>query len=310
MCKILGFTNMKNIAMTSSLLKTISKHMIPSEKDGFGYSVMDKNGKVWGEKFSDVKMIEMRIAGGTRELPDEINPIIQTYYTSWGDYKKSNNLFGIFHSRNGTSETSVENTHPFISDDNNIHLIHNGVVDERVKKVEKLCKSSCDSEILLRTYETKGLDGIQNNVTGWYAFMTLLAATKELLIVKDDHANLYVTWLPRFESYMFCTTPEIIEKICKDREWRYTRIEPVKDLIAITFQPKVSKKQEYKHETIKKAEEKTESYSYSSYWKRKTKKEKVLPFAKKEEKNSFLDPYNYEEDLPLSSFDEEKKKKA
>ena len=140
MCKILGFTNMKKIKVTPSLIKSISNLLTKEDVDGFGYSVMSKKGEVWGEKFSDIKKVELRInSPKANEIPELAKDLVKDYYAKWGTFKASENIFGIFHSRHGTSDVNIENTHPFISEDNGLHLIHNGVVSEQENKVEKKC---------------------------------------------------------------------------------------------------------------------------------------------------------------------------
>lgn len=91
-------------------------------------------------------------------------PITATKFTEkamWKSLRKFNPHVLLVHCREPTTGVGVpsvnKNNHPHVNDDYTIGLIHNGRVEEYFKYKERFkeqIKSQCDSELLLRVFET------------------------------------------------------------------------------------------------------------------------------------------------------------
>lgn len=221
MCKILTFTNSKKL----DLKKTVNaggKILMRLEKDGFGYAVDGMKG-VFGEKCID-STFESRI--DTKNL----NPIdvIKTEYSQFG-VKSKNKGAMILHGRTSTNEIGLENCHPMIKDDN--YLIHNGVVSDLGPDYDMLTTN--DSEHVLTRF-LEGIDSIEKNLSGYYAF-SCIDSKGQLHIVRDDNAELYISWIESMDTFVIATTEAIIEDVCGELDIDHGPIDMIKDNVYMIF---------------------------------------------------------------------------
>jgi hypothetical protein len=96
--------------------------------------------------------------------------------------------FALIHARTATAPKGIENTHPFEQD--GAFLVHNGVVfaDKAFEeKVKPLCKTTCDSEMILGAYLLGGrsLEAGMRKLTGHANVLLWDGQTKRLVIFPD-----------------------------------------------------------------------------------------------------------------------------
>lgn len=221
MCKIVLLTNASkvNVKRTSEIIGNI---LLETERDGFGYAVQGKDG-VFGEK-TIAKSFQSRL-GMRLKTP---NSIIKAYYSSFG---KQSAPIGpmILHGRISTNEPGLINTHPMIIDNN--YLVHNGVVTDHGPSYVK--QTSNDSEDVLRRF-LNGTNEVEKYLSGYYAF-GCIDSNKQLHVVRDNIATLFVAWINEIESFMFATTPDLIDDVCDDMQWTCDAIDEVADNIHMIF---------------------------------------------------------------------------
>lgn len=226
-------TNMDKVEVNTKFLdavkKAVTKH---SDKDGFGYAILSQDGEIGGEKTTKIKeftpLSMVPIDTQTSKLP-----IIAKMYERFGnmDFSKPKSL--IAHGRFSTNTVNLPNTHPFTNE--NVALIHNGVVkDDATIKIGGL-KTDCDTEILLRYWERGGIKDIEKNVAGYYA-MAILDKAGQLHIVRDNRAPLYIAYVRNVDSYMIATTKEIIESVARSMRWKAEEAEEVLENIHAIFE--------------------------------------------------------------------------
>ena len=143
MCRV-GFASSSEPKDFENIIKVFGSYYSSGNKDGFGYAVTD------GTKLEVIKTKE---SGAIFWMKNKD--------------KKINGISSIFHVRSATTgKVTDENSHPFISEDGQWALIHNGVISsyEDAKKflVEKghKFKTDVDSEVLLHAWEQWGEDFI------------------------------------------------------------------------------------------------------------------------------------------------------
>jgi glucosamine--fructose-6-phosphate aminotransferase (isomerizing) len=109
------------------------------------------------------------------------------------------------------------NNHPFVSDDGNLYLVHNGVVSNYEEVADKYAldlTSSCDSEVLLRLVEaspnpSQGLNECLREVKGSMA-----------VAVYDRHRDW--VWLARNRG-----RPLWLARLEKDRRWFFASTDAI-----------------------------------------------------------------------------------
>ncbi len=79
---------------------------------------------------------------------------------------------------------------PFISDDSNIFVVQNGEIFNHVELAHELasdgyvCRTHCDTEVILRLYERDGIDGI-SKLNGMFAIAIYDKRGDELYLIRD-----------------------------------------------------------------------------------------------------------------------------
>jgi predicted glutamine amidotransferase len=221
MCKVIGFTNFKNVREKLGTIEYLSQLLLETEKDGFGYAIWDNNSKkVFGERTT-----ERTFSSATRKAKSDVELDFceesSAVQNSFGEFDLSNTGAAIFHGRISTNNKNLLNTHPMAKD--GWALIHNGVVTDHGDKYETVTTN--DSEHVLTRY----VDGtFEKALTGYYAFLAI-DKQGDMHVVKDKIANLYSSWIESLDTYIFSTNEANIQKICKALKVDYSTILKYKD---------------------------------------------------------------------------------
>lgn len=235
MCKLFILTNSTRIEKKSQitdLVETTLAHITGYDRDGFGYAIMGEKG-VFGERYNGLDDITLSTLKRRSPMPEKYADLFRklTNCERFGEYSKPQGSI-LIHARASTNSVCLENAHPHWNDQ--YTLIHNGVVNNEGKTYEMKSKS-CDSEHLLHHLTNGGLPAMVTNITGYYAVGVINNKSGELLIVKDDVAKLYGTYIPKLDTLAFATSREHIESVCRDMGWTITDVWPVEDNTALKF---------------------------------------------------------------------------
>jgi predicted glutamine amidotransferase len=223
MCKLFILSNVSKLTpkQLSRILKSSSQIMGKTDKDGFGWAMLNGNNFV-GERCLEPEYFENRFFNnGT--IPSQFKPRAVEY---------SGGL--IVHARISTNTISLTNTHPFVNSD--YALVHNGIVDNIGPAYEQ--RTTCDSEHALEHLTSGGIDSMVGGISGYYAIGALNRKTGELLVVKDNIANLNACYVPSIESMAFGTNADQLHQVLKAAELSHTKIKAVKDNVALVFNRK------------------------------------------------------------------------
>jgi predicted glutamine amidotransferase len=225
MCKLFAMTDMSKIKITEKFINAVKNEVCKhSDKDGFGYSIQGKDNSLGGERtllpfgFKPFDTLQKKVVSDL--------PIVQVNSNRFGSINTLAPKSFMAHGRFSTNSVSLANTHPFYV--KGISLIHNGVVQDTTLNVNHLLKTNCDTEILLRYWETQSFDAITKNVSGYYAIMVQDSKGK-LHVIRDDRAVLYITWIESLNTFMLATTIDIIQGVCKKMKWKCEQPEMVTD---------------------------------------------------------------------------------
>lgn len=222
------------------------------DNDGLGYSALDKEGKLFGERWLNnrdafeerFKVLDqesdlVKGFGGMVKLKEE------SKYNSFGiGMAGLEELTAItLHTRNATSERGFKNTHPFVSGQTSI--IHNGTI--RNAKNLKLEMSTCDSESLLHVYlhhkvneDLTQLDVALQRVVGTYAFAVfgLDGEGKRILdVVKDDRQDLTMAFVKELNTYVLTTSYDQLVTACKSIGFTIIGVYSVTEKMAARINP-------------------------------------------------------------------------
>lgn len=194
---------------------------------------MGCNGReeVFGERYLGVKHVRLPLLTGDSPVPKPYRGLFKGgAVEKWG---KASDIKGslIVHARYSTNSVSLGNSHPHRNETHT--LIHNGVVNNEGESYPM--KSTCDTEHLLHHLSTKGVHGMVKNVSGYYAVSAIEHASGNLILVKDDKAQLHGCYVDSIDSLAFSTSAEHLKSILKTMRWKHTPIEAVADNIACTF---------------------------------------------------------------------------
>jgi hypothetical protein len=215
MCKIATFSNSTKLDIRKAS-EVIGKILLAQERDGFGYAVQGST-NVFGEKCTaDFFTSRLNVTHAVKL------PIIEVRQSTFGHTDKPTGP-AMFHGRTSTNDRGLVNCHPMHKE--SWHLIHNGVVTDHGEKYVK--NTTNDSEDLLHRL-ILGMGDVEKHLSGYYAF-TAIDPQGRLHVGRDSIATLYMAWLPKIESYLFCTTVELLESVCKALSIKYGPIDKVQD---------------------------------------------------------------------------------
>ena len=232
MCKILLTCGIK--PEKSKLLEQFIYKVAPilgrDDEDGMGYVALSKNGEMFGERWLNNTMaFNSSLKESTEQKIAKMffGALIEgRFYNKFGKVQRDKITSVCLHARKATTDVSLDNTHPFVSENGKTALIHNGIVDILNLKLKT---STCDSEGLLNLYtklkmydHPKQMKKFAKMVDGYYAcgIITQDSIGKWYMdIIKDNRAQLYAVYIKELDNVVFCTNETIILETCKLLGW-------------------------------------------------------------------------------------------
>lgn len=258
MCKVFMMPgiNKNNIQEATRLIKIMSDKMTYSSDDGFGYAAITRDGKIYGEKWRNIKDIwklKNPDSDGNRFIVNQFGGALKDkskvgseIYARFGiarTAKAVEETVGIImHSRNATSgEKTIQNVHPFFveQDPDGGHLdtalIHNG----NIANHEKLTKtmSTCDSETILHEYIKEminynpwGVEKLAKTLCGNYVVGVLTALNYPegimpvIDIFKSGFRDIHCAFIDELKAPVFATTKDMIIDACKEAKFTHSEV--------------------------------------------------------------------------------------
>lgn len=219
MCKLMTITSTKKIENLGKVVNSILPLITATDRDGFGWASINEHG-LFGERMTNLRHgYRMNINKFAVNLP-----IVEKTYNSFGQPGKPTGSL-ILHGRTSTNKKTLNNTHPINLRD--WSLVHNGVVTNRGP--DYTMTTDNDTEHLVHYMSSElGITGIEQNLTGYYAFAAL-APDGKLHVCRDNRATLHMAWVRSIEAYMIATTRDLIESACKKLKWKHGPIEALLD---------------------------------------------------------------------------------
>lgn len=240
MCKIFcmsGITPETN-AKAVALVKAIAPLMSTANRDGLGYTAIDSEGAMFGERwfinsaaFTKPKeapsvdpfgMLE-RLEGAIDVESSGSTSIKEDEYNNFGEVDLTKMTAVTLHTRWATSEKGFKNVHPFVNTNMDTSLIHNGVI--RNVSDFNLELSTCDSESILISYlrnmvnlDPESVQSMANELTGYYAcgvFSRDADGNRILDIFKANGASLSGVFVKELGVYVYSTQESDIKDACE-----------------------------------------------------------------------------------------------
>lgn len=226
MCKILVLTNTEKLKNQTDVIESIAGHLQKDHTDGFGYAIQGENG-VYGER-TIADAFSSRLE--SKSKLEVTLPIIVPEYNKIGAMPSKPIGGALFHGRTSTNDHGLPNTHPIQK--HGWTLIHNGVVNNHGPTYEQVTTN--DTEHLIEYLGTVGMQGIEQNITGYYA-IGALDNVGNLHVIKDSTAQLCVAHNETLACLVFGTTEKLIKDVAKSCKWTIGPVEKVRDDIHMIF---------------------------------------------------------------------------
>lgn len=226
MCKLFMMTNAPK-KINKKLLEVLKEELCLADKDGFGYATLSYEGVIGGERTDEPEEFSPLGPNPMTLKTSLLGQAVAPNYNQFGRITETNAKALMAHGRFSTNEKGLSNAHPFVSDCGEIALIHNGVVTDSANEVKDLLTTGCDTEILLRYWEKDQMQSIQSNVSGYYALGVMHDGL--LHIIKDDRAQLFITYSRTADSFLVATTSSILKNVAKEMNWKIEPIMPIRD---------------------------------------------------------------------------------
>jgi predicted glutamine amidotransferase len=232
MCKVLMVAGVKpkNVDNLRRFLETMGTLMSKSNPHGLGYTAMTKEGELFGQRWLDndyawydTLLPDADAVKAAKKFPGMIDEGLLEETTpemnSYGNEDWANVTAAMLHTRYATSAKGMSNTHPFVTLDNKVSLIHNGII--RNDRDFKLTLSTCDSEAILVSYlnqdvmrDGNNIQKVADELEGYYAVGVMSAVNKTIDIFKYN-AQLFFTFVNELGTYVFTTDSSDITAACK-----------------------------------------------------------------------------------------------
>lgn len=236
MCKVFMVSGIKPETVENAWVfaQEMGKLMSKGNSDGLGYAAITNEGKLFGERWLENKDAFAEAIVDTTPFDDELfanlGEAIDGSKKEFNKNKGEYNNFGKFepdkivaltlHTRFATSPKGMQNTHPFV--DNNVSLIHNGVI--RNPEAYGMKNSSCDSESILQGYlkedvvsDPANFQKVAEKLQGYYACGVLTnSETGPILdIFKGNSARLYAAFIKELNAFVLSTDDDDIKNTAK-----------------------------------------------------------------------------------------------
>lgn len=267
MCKlmIIPSTDQTKQKQTWELATAITPYLVENDKDGFGYMAITDKG-LSGERWLDVNGSWIE-----REAPKQVADLLgdavltSDVYASFGQTGMHLHALAL-HSRMATCGVSMSNTHPHVSPDLSVGIVHNGVISNAADFGMKY--STCDSEAFLSMYEDKTLDFAHDPneiavtseyIEGWYAVASFFKNKDGRWMVdvmRDNRAPLHAAYVKEINSVVLVTKPEHLDNALTDLGWSAVNYTKMRDCTLVRIDPLTGKRVT----TIKLAAPRVKSY--------------------------------------------------
>lgn len=263
MCKvmIMGGIKKRNASNALKFVRVMGPLMSKYNTDGIGYTAVDSNGDMYGQRWWHNNHFMKKNSGVLSEEPDELkqyNSFLSETYGYAGtnsDYMSSStNEFGkinhedmvaiTLHTRMATSGKEFANTHPFVYPEQDTSLIHNGII-HNVKDFD-LKVSTCDSEAILISYLKHQVNLDPNNVlelakelNGYYmaGVFSRDSEGKRVLDLIKHNANLFASYVKELGTVVFSTSDDDIKAACSELGFSFTKPKTVKQDVLLRMNP-------------------------------------------------------------------------
>jgi len=230
MCRlmfIIGATNTMNI---KRFMMAAVNPMSVGNKDGFGYTAIRRTGDIFTERWLNNEEAFIRKSQQELELENMLGPFVKgsIQHTQQGTIDFSDVTSVMIHTRYATCGKGLDNVHPFVDNNNEISVVHNGVISNHAE-FNKL-NSTCDSEVLLTEYinrqiqyDQTQLEDLTNELKGYWAIGTTAIDNDGVRFI-DIHRNngsatLYLAFIEELGGIVICTRDTIINDTLKTLNW-------------------------------------------------------------------------------------------
>lgn len=222
MCKLMVFSNTVkfNDSQLETIVKTASKVMSRTEKDGFGISARGTKG-IFNRKF--LNPLDASLVDTFSSLP-----FLKQNKSETGIFGRVDAL--ILHGRTSTNFLGLNNTHPISKHD--LHLCHNGIVEDSGPAYEMMTQN--DTEHIVERF-AQGIESVEGCISGYYAFAAFKNATDSLFVVRDSIATLYFAEVPDLNCHVYATTKELILECLSAAKISHRPIEMLEDNILVEY---------------------------------------------------------------------------
>lgn len=248
MCKLMIIPSIKADKQEQAwtLAQTITPHLVSHDKDGFGYMALTDNG-LSGERWLNVDHAWI-MRDAEKPVHDLLGPAadVSLSYSTFGKMGKTLHSLAL-HSRMATCGIDMTNTHPHVSPDLNVGIVHNGVISNATDFGLKY--STCDSEAFLSIYTDKTFNlgesleplfEASEILSGWYAvssFHKLKDGTWAVDVFRDARAPLYAAYVTELESVVMVTKMEHLEAALEELGWAPVTFSKMRDKSAVRINP-------------------------------------------------------------------------
>lgn len=223
MCKVAGVTKVtdKNRNDVWVFMQLLGELMSPGNDDGLGYAAITSKGKIFGERW----LINQTAFKDLTQIKGINAAKLEKIYAYFGDKVARDDAQAIIlHTRAATCGKGIENTHPFIDDqdDPNVAIIHNGMIYNHMDFSKKY--STCDSEVIAHLYkeakmntDLSKLNDFSKKMEGWY---TVLALTndntgKMVMDAFSDSGRLGSYFIPELDTRVWSTQADDVMRVAK-----------------------------------------------------------------------------------------------
>lgn len=223
MCKVASVTKVtdKNRDEVWTFMQILGEYMSYGNNHGLGYAAFDRNFKLFGERWLINKhaFLDMSYVKGLTAAK------MNNLYSYFGDKVVRDEAKAIvLHTRFATCEKSIQNTHPFVDDEENptVAIIHNGVINNHREFEKKF--STCDSEVLAHLYKkhdvAAGLSNLNkytSDLTGWYTVLNLTKDNEDtpILDIYTQNGRLCSYYIPELDARVYSSAAVDIEATAK-----------------------------------------------------------------------------------------------
>jgi predicted glutamine amidotransferase len=211
MCKVAAVPRVtdKNRDEVWAFMQVLGEYMSYGNNHGLGYAAFDSKHNLFGERW----LYNKRAFYNFPQKPDNS-------YHLFGRLAREEAKAIILHTRYATCEKGIENTHPFVDDeqDPTVAIIHNGVItnDEEFEKKY----GTCDSEVLAHLYakheianSLSNLKEVTKKIAGWYTVLNLSkdALDRPIFDIYTQNGRLHSLFIPELDTRIYSTSIVDIE---------------------------------------------------------------------------------------------------